>query len=1044
MAEGATLAIFYPSFDGLCRALLGLARIGYSGQDAAEHFPACSARFAIRLSTQKVGFEAVTLGRSSPEIDYGEAMSDMGGMDAVPPRMADLRSKAEQHVRAGKARPALAEVDARALVHELEVHQIELEMQNEELQRAQAAAQEASERYGDLFDFAPVAYFLWDHEGRILEVNLAGAALLGLDRSLVVHKRFSQFVATEDRARFADFCHQMLLADAKQACEVTLLRDGQSVYARVEGIAAPERQGQEKRCRAAVIDITQQRRSDELAAANRAMEIEIAARTRAEEALRESRAKLEAAFASMTEAIFIADAEGRLIDFNEAFVRYHRFKDRKECSGTISDCPRYLDAYFQDGMPAPPEMWAMPRALRGETASDVEYMLHRKDTGETWWGSYNFAPIKDADDRIVGAVVAGREITDRKRVEEALRQSEERFRTLTANLSSGVALIDENGKFSLYNPAFLRMFGLADNASVRNVNDQNWSDWQVFDGNGTLLHVDDHPVRKTAITGEAIRSQLVGVKLPAGGDVKWMLVSAAAATGSHGRRTIICSYHDVTERRRAEEAMKQSEGRLQFALETIHTGAWDLDLVDHTAFRSLEHDRVFGYAEALPEWTYEMFLEHVLPEDRAAVDDQFRRAIEGRGDWNFECRIRRADGQIHWILAAGRHHQDVTGAPRRMAGIVQDITERKRAEEALLESERRERERAKELAALLDAVPTPVIIVHDADALHMTGNRVADELLRQPRGAEVSLSAPPEAKPRHFRAFKDGRELKLDELPAQRAARGAYVRDFEFDLVFDDGATRHLLGYGTPLMDAEGQPCGAVHALVDITERRRAEEALRESEERFRTLFDTMTEGFTIDEIICDESGKPCDLRYLEANPGFERHTGLKRTDVLGRTTRELWPDAEPVWFEIYGKVALTGEPMHFEAQFGPLNRWFEVSAYQTEPGRFATVFFDITDRKQAEKTLQQAKEAAEAANVAKSQFLANMSHELRTPMNAILGMIDVALPKAIDPTVQDCLQTARGSADLLLTLLNDLLDSAKIESGKLEWRRPPSACGRC
>ena len=88
----------------------------------------------------------------------------------------------------------MAGADARALVHELQVHQIELEMQNDELQRAQAAAQEASERYCDLFDLAPVAYFLWDHEGRILEVNLAGAALLGLDRSGVVHKRFGQFV----------------------------------------------------------------------------------------------------------------------------------------------------------------------------------------------------------------------------------------------------------------------------------------------------------------------------------------------------------------------------------------------------------------------------------------------------------------------------------------------------------------------------------------------------------------------------------------------------------------------------------------------------------------------------------------------------------------------------------------------------------------------------------------------------------------------------------------------------------------------------------
>lgn len=163
-----------------------------------------------------------------------------------------------------------------------------------------------------------------------------------------------------------------------------------------------------------------------------------------------------------------------------------------------------------------------------------------------------------------------------------------------------------------------------------------------------------------------------------------------------------CFTQDITNRVHAELAkseieqlaaanarLRESEARLNFSLRTSRTGGWDLDLVDHTAHRTLEHDRIFGYASLLPRWTYEQFLEHVLPEDRAEVDRSFREATEAQTDWSFECRIRRVDGEVRWIWAAGEHQCDAAGQTRRMAGIVQDITERKLVEQALLESKRR-------------------------------------------------------------------------------------------------------------------------------------------------------------------------------------------------------------------------------------------------------------------------------------------------------------------------------------------------------------------
>lgn len=155
---------------------------------------------------------------------------------------------------------------------------------------------------------------------------------------------------------------------------------------------------------------------------------------------------------------------------------------------------------------------------------------------------------------------------------------------------------------------------------------------------------------------------------------------------------------DITERHTAEMLVQEKESRLNFILEHSNTGTWDLNLIDHTAHRSLKHDQIFGYQTLLPEWTYEMFLEHVLPEDRIGVDDRFQKSMKTKTDWSFECRIRRVDGEVRWIWALGGHELDEGGEIKRMLGMVQDVTERKQNE---IDKQRY----AAELESLFQALP---------------------------------------------------------------------------------------------------------------------------------------------------------------------------------------------------------------------------------------------------------------------------------------------------------------------------------------------------
>lgn len=277
------------------------------------------------------------------------------------------------------------------------------------------------------------------------------------------------------------------------------------------------------------------------------------------------------------------------------------------------------------------------------------------------------------------------------------------------------------------------------------------------------------------------------------------------------------------------------------------------------------------------------------------------------------------------------------------------------SEQNLRASEQRERGRAAQLEAIMDAVPAVVWIANDPQCRYVTGNRASYEFLRMPQAENQSKSAPASEAPAHFRVMKDGRELAPHELPLQMAAAsGQPVRDFEETVVFNTGEERQLYGNVSPLFTEDGQPSGAVSVFIDITERVRAEQALQESERRYRNLFETMTEAFAVHEILFDEQQKPVDYRLLEVNPAFESMAGKPREALIGKRLSELQSSEDPTWVAVFAQVARNGEPLRCERYSRLFDKYVEVLVYRLDDNRVASLSVDVTQRRRDQLALQQ------------------------------------------------------------------------------------------
>jgi PAS domain S-box-containing protein len=264
-------------------------------------------------------------------------------------------------------------------------------------------------------------------------------------------------------------------------------------------------------------------------------------------------------------------------------------------------------------------------------------------------------------------------------VEAALQRSEDLRRLAVEGGRMGTWRWNLRDELIQGDATFLKLWGFPPSDKLHQLSD--FLDRMSPQGRAEMSDM----ITRAVAAGEDLDGELLIVSGPSAGRwVRWR----GRAEREHPWIVNGVSF-DVTAQRLADDRIRESEDRLTRALEAGKVGAWELDLVTRRAWRSPQHDKIFGYEMPPAEWTYDMFLGHVVSEDRGWVDAGFQNAIATNGGWSFECRIQAADGEQRWIGAQGQVEVDVGKRIHAMKGTVRDITERKKSERALRESEER-------------------------------------------------------------------------------------------------------------------------------------------------------------------------------------------------------------------------------------------------------------------------------------------------------------------------------------------------------------------
>lgn len=496
--------------------------------------------------------------------------------------------------------------------------------------------------------------------------------------------------------------------------------------------------------------------------------------------------------------------------------------------------------------------------------------------------------------------------------------------------------------------------------------------------------------------------------------VLWCCLKATAVRDSEGDFLyFLAIVEDITIQQKAEEVLR----KFRMGIDNAGDGIFLTDIHGNIEFVNPAFEKIYGYSLLETIGNTPRILKSGL------ASQEYYKSL-----WNSLLNKKIVNGQVINKAKDGRLvHVENTNTPiLNDAGTIigfisihRDVSERKRAEAKI-----------KTLSKAIEQGPSAIIITNEEGKIEFVNNKYTE--LTQNELSDVAGIFPLVFRPGFLSAmdFNNMWETLLKgetwhgENISFRKDRSTYWEGISISALKDDkGAIRNYILIKNDITEKK-------RIVKELTD---AKELAEKNEHYYHSLFENMVSGFAYCQMVY-EKGEPVDFIYHLVNPAFEPLTGLK--DVQGKKVSEVIPGikhTDTEIFSIYGRVAQTGIPEKFEIYMESLQNWYSISVYSPQKDYFVAVFDVITERKNAERALIEAKEKAEESDRLKSSFLANMSHELRTPLNSIIGFSDFMLDPMFD--LEEHVEFAKiikENGNNLLEIISNIMDLSKIESGQM------------